>query len=432
MKTYYKFRPRKGETIISYDKMHPSGIIVDGHLEFPKEDGALFVATFESTSAATGQEVRYSLQKQQLKWDGLAASSVVASTIMLILWIYNVWSLAIAGWLFSILLVITLVGLTYLGFQMYFRTAGRYRYIYAIEQFKQYHADEQWVALGHDVFTESTDPNFLELKNQCVENGFGLVIVDKEEHVNLLITPAREEVFGKRRRSLKFMENPSLQNLRNFAPRNLERYKRPYMAQALMCLFSLVILSGIFYRQWQLRPVQTFFSELGYQDSMSRLANRLEPESGMYVYKKEDNPSKENQAQMNVDPLSRLDNPQDAQNNNVGANTVGLYVYTPTDGYLIYDCERANMRGTKYVVQDILYSTFEEASKRIDQLKTYGLIANCISLKCTQSTTAGYCVYYDLMYSSEKDANGKAIQIKKELADLHLPNAFIKLRVLQF
>lgn len=429
MKTYYKFRPRKGETLISYDKMHPSGIIVDGHLEFPKEDGALFVATFESTSAATAQEVRYTLQKQQLMWDGLAMSSVITATIMLILWVYNVWSLTIAGWLFSVLLVASLVGLTYLAFQMFFRNAGRYRYIYAIEQFKQYHADEQWVALAHDVFSDGGDSNFVELKNQCVENGFGLVIVDKEEHVNLLITPAREEVFGKRRRSLKFMENPSIQSLRNFAPSNLQRYKRPYMAQALMCLFSLAILSGMFYRQWQLRPVQTFFSEINYQDSLSRLAKRLEPEPEGYEIKKEV-PSKE--ARLSTDPLSRL-NAQQSETGNVAAKeNIGLYVYTPTDGYLTYDCERANMRGTKYVVQDILYTNFEEARKRIDQLKTYGLIANCISLHCTQSTSSGYCVYYDLMYGSEESANNKANQIKKELMDLHLPHAFIKIRVLQF
>ena len=84
------------------------------------------------------------------------------------------------------------------------------------------------------------------------------------------------------------------------------------------------------------------------------------------------------------------------------------------------------------MVQDILYTNFEEARKRIDQLKTYGLIANCISLNCTQSATAGFCVYYDLMYGTESAANSKANQIKKELMDLHLPHAFIKIRVLQF
>ncbi len=428
MKTYYKFRPRKGETVISYDKMHPSGVIVDGHLEFPKEDGTPFIATFEVTSASSANEVRYLLQRQQLMWDGLALSSVTTATIMLVLWIFNIWSLTHAGWLFSLLLVGTFMGLTYLAYQMFFRTAGRYRYIYAIEQFKQYHADEQWVALAHDVFDVGSDPNFMELKNQCVENGFGLVIVDKEEHVNLLITPAREEIFGKRRRTLKFMENPSVQSLRNYAPRNLERYKRPYMAQALTCVFSLVVLSGMFYRQWQLRPVQTVFSEIRNQDSLSRLASRLEPETDEYIYKNPDG-SKKNSEQTITTPQSDLTSMGE---DNTSKNEVGLYVYTPTDGYLIYDCARAGVRGTKYVVQDILYDTFEESRKRIDQLKTYGLIANCISLTCTGSATKGYCVYYDLMYSTEQSANSKAIQIKKELEDLHLPHSFIKIRVLKF
>ena len=92
MKTYYKFRPRAGETVISYDRMHPTGVIVDGHLEFPKEDGSYFVATFEATSAAKSAEVRYTLQRQQLLWDAFAIGSVSTVTLMLFLWVYNVWS----------------------------------------------------------------------------------------------------------------------------------------------------------------------------------------------------------------------------------------------------------------------------------------------------------------------------------------------------
>ena len=111
---------------------------------------------------------------------------------------------------------------------------------------------------------------------------------------------------------------------------------------------------------------------------------------------------------------------------------IGLYVYTPTDGYLTYDCARAGMRGTKYVVQDILCRNFEEARKRIDQLKIYGLIANCISLSCTESASSGYCVYYDMMYNDENAAQNIAKQIKKELDDLRLPHDFIKIRVLKF
>ena len=427
MKTYYKFRPRRGETVISYDRMHGSGVIVDGHLEFPKEDGSSFVATFEATSAAKATEVRYSLQRQQLLWDALAVGSVGTVVLMMVLWIYNFWTLTQAGWLFSISLALVLMFLSVIAYHMFFRSAGRYRYIYAIEQFKQYHADEQWVAIGYDVFGESTDPNYMELKNQCVENGFGLVEVNKDEHVNLLITPAREEVFGKKRRTLKFMENPSIQNLRNFSTENLSRYHRPYMAQALTCLVSLGILSGVFYRQWQLRPVDTITSSLQYQQKLENLVDSLRPEPELMVYKKADAiPNAPNVAPYNGQIEEATPSAIDKK------DEVGLYVYTPTDGYFTYDCARAGMRGTKYVVQDILCKNFEEARKRIDQLKIYGLIANCISLSCTESTSTGYCVYYDLMYSDENAAQAIAKEIKKELDELHLPHEFIKIRVLKF
>jgi hypothetical protein len=422
MKTYYKFRPRTGETSLSYDRTHPSGVIVDGYLEFPKENGAPFVATFEATSSETKSEVRYNLQNRQLIWDALAAGSIGALVIMLVLWFYNIWSITTASAYLGILLILTLVGIFTLTYHFMFKKTGRYRYIYAIEQFKQYHADEQWIAIGDDVFTDGTDPNFMELKNQCVENGFGLVIVDNEEQVNLLITPAREDVFGKKRRTLKFMENPSVQNLKNMSSRNLERYRRPYMAQLATCVLSFAVMSGLFYRQYQLRPVDVVLNESAYQDSMAIIGNRLEEEPNVFLYKKQDVALKDKKAK----PY------EEAVPMNLVKAEVGFYVYTPTDGYLVYDCARAGVRGTKYVVQDHVATNFEQARKRIEQLKGYGLIANAISLTCTESTTKGYCVYFELMFNDQKSANNKAIEIKKNLTDLQLPSDNIQLRILKF
>jgi hypothetical protein len=434
MKTYYKFRPRNGETVITYDMMHPSGVLVDGHLSFPKDDGSNFVATFEATSGNTLGEVKFKLQKQQLLWDSLAISSILTTIILFALWYFKVWSLNTTGWLFSILAIMGLGFLIVTIFHFFFKNNNRYRYIYAIEQFKQYHADEQWIAIGHDVFHDFNDSHFLELRNQCVSNGFGLVIVDKEEHVDLRITPAREEVFGKKRRTLKFLENQNAEGFRNFLPTNLERYRRPYLTQALTCAFSMLALSGLFYRQYQARPVLTVGSELSYQDSMMRYGNRLEPESKDFVFNKEDVPDSDPNAKP-YDEVAPIvpEGVKTLVNENEPKAEVGFYVYTPTDGYLMYDCARAGMRGTKYVVQDIVFKTFDEARKRIDQLKTYGLIANCISLTCTDNAASqGYCVYYELMYNDENAANTKANQIKMELETLHLPHNFIKIRILKF
>ncbi|NJN35242.1 MAG: hypothetical protein HC817_14330 [Saprospiraceae bacterium] len=152
LKTYYKFRPRNGETVVSEDRMHSSGIIVDGYLEFPNENGSPFVATFESTSSFSSSEVRFSLQRQQLLWDSLAVSSILTLTVMLTLWFEELWSVTQMGWVFTFMAITTLMTIFVIIFHFLCRKAGRYRYIYAIEQFKQYHADEQWIAVGYDVF----------------------------------------------------------------------------------------------------------------------------------------------------------------------------------------------------------------------------------------------------------------------------------------
>jgi hypothetical protein len=411
-----------GETILSYDRIHSSGVIVDGYLEFPKDDGISFIATFEATSSNTSSEVKYSLQKYQLLWDSLALGSVFTLLTMLVLWFFNVWSISIGSAYTGIILILSFSFFFTSAIHLLIRKLERYRYIYAIEQFKQYHADEQWIAIGKDLFADGTDHYFMELKNQCVKNGFGLVEVDEDESVNLLITPAREDVFGKKRRTLKFMENTSNQSLKNVSTSNLERYRRPYMAQMATCVLSFAVMSGLFYRQYQARPVDVVFNETAYQDSLSVLSNRLEEEPNVYLYKKQDVALRDKKAKSYEETVPM----------NVVKAEVGFYVYTPTDGYLIYDCARAGVRGTKYVVQDQVTTVFEQARKRIEQLKTYGLIANAISLSCTESSTKGYCIYYELMFTDEKSANRKALEIKQNLTDLNLPNNNIQLRILKF
>jgi hypothetical protein len=431
MKTYYKFRPRAGETAISYDMIHPSGVVVDGYLTFLKENGKPFVATFEATSAATAAEVRFRLQQKQLVWDAVAMGSLLATVLMLAAWLTNFWDLTQSGWLFSIALPIILTFLSVIAYQMVFRGAERYRYIYAIEQFKQYHADEQWIALGKDVFDNTSEADFAELRDQCVKNGFGLVTVDGDEHVNLLITPAREEVFGKKRHTLKFADTPSVSNvisdIKRLAPQNLERYQQPYLRQLAMTFGSIVLLSGLFYRSWTLRPVDYVGNEKMYQDSMARKAVSMKSEPSAMVYNSED-VEKPTIPQPYEPTAAAISNPpKDSESN------VGLYVYTLSDGYLTYDCARIDMRGTKYVVQDHVYLTFDDARRRIDQLKTQDLIGNAILLTCTtNATTRGYCVYYGDFFNEVNAANQKANDIKKELAGMSLASDFIQIRVLQF
>ena len=101
MKTYYKFRPRNGETVIRYDMTHTTGVIVDGHLTFPKEDGSPFVATFEATSVSSSAEVLFRLENQRLQWDSAAVGTVFALLLTFSIWVAKVWTIHSVGGLLA-------------------------------------------------------------------------------------------------------------------------------------------------------------------------------------------------------------------------------------------------------------------------------------------------------------------------------------------
>ena len=431
MKTYYKFRPRNGETVIRYDMTHTTGVIVDGHLTFPKEDGSPFVATFEATSVSSSAEVLFRLENQRLQWDSAAAGTVFALLLTSSIWATKVWTIHSVGWAFSILLNLMAFVLAFVAYQMLTRSSSRYRYIYAVEQFKRYHVDEQWIALGNDVFADPLDPNFTELKLQCVKNGFGLLTVDKTEHINLLITPARDEVFGSQRKALKFSETQQFvtnmqTNLQRLSPQSIERFSRPFLTQMLVSIGAVLALSGLFYNSWQDSAMIVVDAKV-HQDSMKRAAITMEQnkEPTEFLYKASD--------VVKPDPNPKYD-ATTVSNSPNSNNNVGLYVFSVQDGYISYECERIDMQGTKYVVQDLTFGNFNDAKRRIEHLKTFGLIANAISLDCTLSATSkhDYCVYYEVIFNDEKAANNKGLEIKNEFARLHLKSDFIKIRVLNF
>ena len=433
LKTYYKFRPRGvGETIVSTDMETKDGIIADGYFSFPKEDGSPFTATLEATAFDVQQEVKYTLQKTRLLWDAVAVGSIVTALVMTLLWAYRYWSLSSLGWLASLILVISILAGAVFIFQQLFRYASRYKYIYAVEQFKRYHADEQWIAIGYDVFKDAEDASLKELKNQCVVNGFGLLQVEKDERLLMLISPAREEIFERHRKSFQFVNHPIAKTL-HFdklnasiiaAPRNFDRFRSPFMGQVMICIASFLVLSGVFYRQWQARPVK-YVNEVALRDSLSAKAANMTGETTDDFSDRDPAAAYNSSGSLNVDPRLKTDSAPLA----ASKEEVGLYVYT-NEGYTAYDCSRADIRGVKYIVQDWECNTFDQAKARILKLKQYGLIANCISLKCSANGERGYAVYYEFMYTDFNAANMKGQKIIKELQSLDLPADFIKIRKL--
>lgn len=194
-----RYEPVAGSEDVALDNVAQGGVVADGKLSFQKEDGKMFVCTYEATSRDKVDEVKYQLNIQYFLWDCIAFASIVAAII------YIVFYQSRKAWLIHLQITGNLgliIGALMIGFlTWYFTMQGwrKYRFIHAIAQFKLYFADEQWIALAHDVFPSPVDPFLTELRNQCIYNGFGLAIVS-EENVRPLVTPSRLGIYGKDRR----------------------------------------------------------------------------------------------------------------------------------------------------------------------------------------------------------------------------------------
>jgi hypothetical protein len=207
LKSFYKYRyefqPETLETAL--DNVSESGLVADGMLRFRKTDGAYFTCTYEATSLEKSGEVKYVLNVVYFLWDCLAFGMLLAAVVYA--WFYAVRLPWLAGLQApgNIGLLLGMSGMGFLAWYFTMQKWRKYRYIYAIEQFKHYFADEQWIAIGADVFIAPHDPYMEELKRQCVYNGFGLAVVNWDGAVRTLSTPSRLGIFGKDRRMVHWV-----------------------------------------------------------------------------------------------------------------------------------------------------------------------------------------------------------------------------------
>ena len=220
LKDFYKNRYQSDPSTIqvTLDNVSTEGWVADGKLTFRKPDGSAFVCTYEATSRDKSEEVKFKRNHHELTWDCVASGTLVAAIAYVwcfkvhLLWLIHLKGPGNVGFLFAVFSVV------FLG--CYFTLQGwrKYRYIFAIQQFQQYFADEQWVALAEDVFPSPHDPYYLELRSQCVYQGIGLAIVPMEGHVRKVFDPSRLGLYGKDRKMAHWVtQTPLYRNLREQA-----------------------------------------------------------------------------------------------------------------------------------------------------------------------------------------------------------------------
>jgi len=481
LKGYYKYRPRgEGETIARLDMMAPGGIMADGHLTFKKEDGSPFLATFEATANDTIEEVVFRQQPVLRNMDALAAASVVGALVLGFLFAEDWKYFAIIGKYWAVLIGLCVgVGCFYLIHYL-IRGLRRYRYIYAIEQFRQYYADQQWVALAEDVFTDPNDKYYKELKDQCIKQGFGLLVIGRNEKAHLVITPARVQTL-KKRRLLRFEEAqdwtrrmterirpgkpiviPQFMKwtnsfqwpawLKKWVRRvelpdfSLSRYQRSYFNQILITVASIAASAAMLYDLYKIPPVR--YAEDEYVKELEILTQTTRRETGEYLV---DTPFlwQFTKVPKSVNPMA--DEPSPAVKPK--ADTVAAAPEIPIPGMEppppppkpgherakpsaidAYDCDRFyGIKGSRYLV---LYGALVDeealARRKLDTIYNAGIEGGMVWMGCFETRSGAFAVYLGTFFNTPEEAASQKTKFEIILQEEGIKSPSLKLRPLVF
>lgn len=460
LKMYYRHRPRTSETNTKVDQITKGGIIADGMLSFSQENSLDFVASVEATSFDTRDEVKYKMQYQLLNWDAFMWGCIITA-ILVLFGHYFHWFAFGHGDFRLVTGLVLLFSLTFFAYRYTMNTRVKYRYIYALQQFKQYHADEQWVAIGDNVFYGAEDPALEELRKQCVRNGFGLLTVDKELATHLVISPSREELFGSSRKMLSFVGVDNLGDSKPFASAkglwgfvksklgfgggmdSLFRFQKNYYKPMLYSFLMLGLIGFVAYEDLKEKDFVVISDEAEYDAELEKITEnksfdefdeKIDAEFVEPNPKKTPDPylaivekNKRNESLMKRAPLTRRD-----ELTAKGNSKNGEIIIADNNGSTSYDCTRFfNLAGKKYAIQDGQFKTLSAAERRLNYLRRSGIKAHIIWLGCFFQDTNDYIIYVDWLYEDKNEAINEGKNYRKNLRQKKIKEQKLVIRTLE-
>ncbi len=406
LRSYYKNRLRDERFPVEakYDLEAAGGIIADGYYAYTTAKGKRFVATFEATDVANKDEVLFKPQWDLMLWDGLAVSSIAVAFFVTLNYVYQFQQLAADNILSRVGLLLLAFALPLGLFVVIARHFVRYRYIYAIEQFKKYFADEQWIALAEDVFDSPADPAFVELKRQCILNGIGLLTVDESLEVKVLITPSRYDIFQGKRKPLSFSADEKTTGAKRAdegwwtalgfrlpgranAKKSIYRYRKSFTTQIAIIIAAFFLVVVVHLQEWERAPVQRIGKEK-FREEIAKSESDQRPEQQHYL----------------VDTLpEKLITPKDDWF--LPANDEVLAPATIDSINLSkYPCERYNNFSTpQYLIEIGTLVAEDDARDLASEYAQRGLDVTILPWACF-GYAGGYLVFTGYIYGSAEEA----------------------------
>ncbi|MEM9887881.1 MAG: hypothetical protein AAF849_18445 [Bacteroidota bacterium] len=517
LQSHYGFRPslmgddlqksvlRNSELDVKLD----DDIIIDGYISYKQRNGEEFTAALEASSHAKKEEVLYKIQKTLLRWDSFAIFLPLCSLLFAFFYFRNdyylISTIGIIFLLCYVLISLFLSSLYQWGCMNLFEAIDRYHYIYAVEQFKRYHADEQWIAIGEDVFLEegaaedeyiegSLSPEFVELKDQCVKNGFGLIEIKEDLRPIILATPSREVVLKNRKRfSINDFAKKRVKNIIEKAPfkqqmksgykktkskvaerlpiniknirQSTNRFQRTYYVQMGICVMSLVVVAALYWNSSLEKPYETTpdidayraaldertygqqLKELEVEDSLDQLhIQAFQDVNYDYLETPADQPSyelkkkkKSTNRYVDVDDfepiVARVDTPT------LPERPVDTLVISPQTAFyftsqgIVIDSFTCNAileyNQEKYLVQESIHPTKKRAFQQMVNLAQKGINANIFHTYCIDSVRDSFVLFLDPPFDS---LNVAIIQARLSVQQLQLngfPSTGVKIKVVE-
>lgn len=436
LKGHYRFMERVERARVGTGAHADGGIVADGYLTFSRnEDGDQFLATVEATDYMVREELRYTMY-----WELLIIDSLTIGLSLLA--IFAGWAHirgtpsvypAGPGWslLLLVLLLILLAGVLFL----LLRPLRRYHYIYAIEQFKQYYADDQWIAFAWDVFPSKEDRYYKELRAQCITYGFGLLEIDRQRHVKLHLSPTQVDVFQNRRRIRQFRGGQELGQLVRRGMRQLPalpagrlpdlggdlnrlfRFRRSYRHQLLISTLS-VVLVGIFFRQELAeRPIRYVDNARAWEREARQRRSRFGPQSPYFFVDSAQVPA----PMPNVRGYLDLRPRSDAFLLPEGAAPAGEALLYLDGTFRSLSCDRLLAgQQARYVVYLRSYSDVAFAKSEALQLRRSNVAVNLIWADCLFAGRRFYLMIYEDLFDDFAKAKATRDQLQELLIDLNI------------
>ncbi|MEL6655014.1 MAG: hypothetical protein AAFR36_01150 [Bacteroidota bacterium] len=450
LKSFYRLRNRADNTatLTGLDMRGANNIIADGFLHYTEENGQVFSATFEATSQATQDEIRYRPRLWHAFWDGMVFTCFLLPTILAVAHISGHFPLVGEDFYLRLFYFFLTIPLWTGVYMLLFRRLPRYRYIFAIEQFKQYPANDQWIAYGYDVFAGLPEKFHNELMRQCTRYGFGLIEITAQRKPKLIMAPSRAENFVPKRKSFnflpqgdwqKYLEGLTLGPWKKFKKWLNERLKpvqnqyfrwfpRTYYNQWSLMGLGLLALLFLVRIEYRRLPIN-FPSEKEYRRTTMEETEGNRPET---EYFKVDAPIagfydtvfQPYQLKLNEEQFEELIQTDGSDHaDSITLPPVRIMMALPGhEVALYYSCDRFNaLDQTFYMVVDSVYQEQAAARRQLANLNERGLTASAVWPPCLGGTGRGFLVYLDEILQDSLQATQMRDSLQLQLDSLHRP-----------